>query len=181
MRKSISILFCFFAFCLFSTAQNSSIIDELNSAKTGQGKITIYQEDALKRLVGSTIVSNRPSVSSEQFTNQLNTTTDTGSSGEKSSSSKNFVRAMGYRIQVYSGRDQKHSKTEAQSRRNTIVSAYPNMEVNVTYNSPTWYVKAGNFKTHEQASIALKEMKVKFPGFGREMNIIRDTVKIPVE
>jgi len=180
MRKSISVLFYFFAFCLFTTAQNTSIIDELNSTKSGQGRITIYQDDAVKKLIGTTIVTNRPSVNSEQFMSQLNTTAEGGSSSS-STSTKNVIRAMGYRIQVYSGRDQKRSKAEAQSRRNSIVSAYPNMEVNVTYNSPTWYVKAGNFKTQEQAAIALKEMRTKFPGFGREMNIIRDAVKIPVE
>lgn len=173
MKKIIYLLLSFFSFCCYTNAQKS-IIDDLNTTKTGQGKVTIYQDDAIKNLLGTPLLGKGSG--NNNILNQLNTTSD-----ENNETSKKYVKARGYRIQVYSGSDQKRSKNEAQYRRNTIQSSFPNMEVSVTYNSPVWRVKAGNFKTREQASQALSEMKARFPGLGREMYIVNDVVKIPVD
>lgn len=171
MKKAIYILSCLFLVCLHGSAQNTSIIDELNQNRAGQGKITIYQDDAIKRLVGTSIARNTPN--DDLILSQLdNTVTNTA---------KSFIRAKGFRIQVYSGNNQRLSKNEAESRRDAILSSFPNMEVNVTFNSPVWRVKAGNFRTQEQASEALNELKNRFPSFGREMYIVSDVVKLPVE
>lgn len=176
MRKSIYLLFGLLIFSLSSVAQNTSIIDDLNTSKPGQGNITIYQDDNISKLLGKKIVSG-VATSANFFSQQMNTTGGAGTS----STSKNYVRAKGFRIQVYSGNNQRLSKNEAESRRNTIRSTFPGMDVSVTYNSPTWRVKAGHFQTREQANQALEQMKIHFPSFGREMIIINDEIRIPVE
>ncbi|MEN9919666.1 MAG: hypothetical protein RL662_2102 [Bacteroidota bacterium] len=182
MKKYFYILFFSFISCVCLHAQSLSIINELNTAKAGQGKITIYQDDVIKNLILSGLsnkVSDEPVVD-----NQLNTTATETRAREKAittaSTEKKTIKAKGYRIQVYSGSDQGRSKNEAQYRRSMIQSSFPNMEVNITYNSPVWRVKAGNFRTREQAIQALSDMKSKFSGFGREMYIISDAIKIPV-
>lgn len=181
MTKSIYILFSLFVLSLPTSAQVTSIIDDLNTTKNGEGKITIYQDESIKNMVGSSI-QNSKYTDTNTLTNQLSASSDSTSETENTSDiSKNFVRAKGFKIQAYSGSDQKRSKNEAQARKNTIASNYPNMEVTVTYNSPVWRVKAGNFKTREEASQALSEMKSKFPSFGREMNIVNDVIRIPVD
>lgn len=176
MRKSIYLFLGLLIFSLTSVAQNTSIIDDLNTAKVGQGNITIYQDDEINSLLGKKIVGGTIT-SATYFTQQMST------SGEENSStsSKNHVRAKGFRIQVYSGNNQRTSKNEAESRRNTIRSTFPSMDVSVTYNSPTWRVKAGHFQTREQADQALEQMKNHFPSFGREMYVINDEIRIPVE
>ena len=60
-------------------------------------------------------------------------------------------------------------------------SAYPNMDATISYASPVWRVRVGNFKTHEQAQQALSEMKDKLPSFGREMRIVEDVIKVAVD
>lgn len=174
MIKSIYLLFGLFVFSLSSFAQNNtSIIDDLNRTKPGQGNITIYQDDAISKLLGTKIVSG-VAASANYFAQQLSTT-------GTASSSRNFVRAKGFRIQVYSGNNQRLSKNEAESRRNTIRSTFPAMDVTVAYNSPNWRVRAGHFQTREQADQALEQMRIHFPSFGREMYVVNDEIRIPVE
>ena len=172
MKKTVYIFFCLLSVCFIANAQSKSIIDDLNAAKSGEGKVVIYQDDAIKNMVGKTILTHTVSAATDDV--QL-------SPVKASNSSQKYIRAKGFRIQVYAGNDQKRSKNEAQGRRGTILSTYPNMEVTVTYTSPVWKVKAGNFKTREQATEALKEMRDKFPGFGREMHVISDAVNIAID
>lgn len=173
MRKSICVIFGLFVFCLSAVvAQNTSIIDDLNTNKAGQGNITIYQDDYLDKLLGKKIVTNMPT-NSNYFAEQMN--------GEKTTNTLKYVRAKGFRIQAYSGNNQRLSKNEAEARRSAIRSGFPGMDVTITYNSPVWRVKAGHFQTREQANQALEQMRQQFPSFGREMYVISDEIRIPVE
>lgn len=177
MRKSFYILLCFFSIGLYTNAQSKSIVDDLNTPKAGQGRIIIHQDEDLKNLVGTNVITSVVP-SSSTISGQLTTSTD----GVKATDApKSIIRARGYRIQVYSGSDQKTAKNEANSRKGAIQSSYPNMEVSVSYNSPVWRVRAGNFKTQEQANQALSEMRSKFPRFGREMRIVDDVIKVSTE
>ena len=173
MRKSFYIFLCLSAICLYSNAQSRSIIDDLNTTKGGQGKIVIYQDEGIRNLIGTNMIAS-VAANPAAVASQLSTTSD------GTDAPKNFIRAKGYRIQVYSGSDQKVAKNEANSRKGAIQSSFPNMEVTLSYNSPVWRVRAGNFKTQEQASQALSELKAKFPGF-KEMRVVDDVVKIPVD
>lgn len=177
MRKSFYILLCLFAVCFYTNAQSRSIVDDLNTPKAGQGNIVIYQDEELKNLIGVNVISSVASTNTSTVADQLSGP----EAGPGTDAPKNFIRAKGYRIQVYSGNDQKVAKNEANYRKGAIQSSFPNMEVTVSYNSPVWRVRAGNFRTHEQANQALSEMKAKFPGFGREMRVVDDVIKIPVD
>lgn len=180
MKKICCIVFSFLSFFFIAKGQNMSIIDNLNMEKTSQGTIVIYQDNAIKNLVGNPQIST--ALNDRNATNimkQLNTEAETTDS--KASKTKHFTNEKGFRIQVYSGSNQKRSKSEAESRKNAIKGTFSHMDVSVSYVSPVWRVKAGNFKTKEQAEQALSELKTKFPNFGREMYIIRDIVKIPVD
>lgn len=171
MRKSIYVIFCILCCSLYGYSQNgTSIINDLNTTKGGQGRIVIYQDEAISNLVGSTIKG-----SSEA--NKENIASQLSSVAESPKDSKNFVRAKGYRIQVFSGSDQRRSKNDAYSRKSSVQSVYPNMDVAVSYASPVWRVRAGNFKNREEAQQALREMKDKLP-FGGEMRVVEDVVRI---
>lgn len=172
MKKISYLLFCFFLFCIHSYAQqNKSIVNELNTYKPQQGRIIIYQDDAVAKMLGQNVILSSSSSSQNQLsTNKL----DENSTGDHT------VRTRGYRIQIYSGNDQRRSKNIAESRRNQIKSAYPNMDVSISYSSPVWRVRAGSFKTRAEADQALKEMKSRFSSFGREMHVVDDVITVYV-
>lgn len=157
---------------LFAIGQNNTIIESLNS-DNGSGKVLIYQDDAIKNMLGSTINVSSATSNISDLEIQLSTTKTTNSS-------TNYVKAKGYRIQVFSGSDQKKSKKEAQARKKYIEDTYPNMNVLILYSSPVWRVKAGDFKTMDEAKEALIDMKAKLPAFGREFRIIEDAINVPV-
>ena len=172
MKKIGYLLFYFFLFCIHSSyaQQNKSIIKELNTYRPQQGKIIIYQDDAVTKMLGQNIVLSSGSSMQSQLSSDRS---DDSNVGREST-----ARARGYRIQIYSGNDQRRSKDIATSRRNQIKSTYPNMDVSVSYSSPVWRVRAGGFRTRAEAEQALKEMRSKFPSFGREMHIVDDVITV---
>lgn len=181
----LTLLFSFI--CVgFASAQNmSSIISELNSNKKGQGNVVIYQDESIEGLIGTRSGSNT--------TTDINSNTSTAGTIKGSNDSNNiigesntglkprsYIQTKGYKIQVFSGNNQRVSKNEAYSRKNQITREFPDEEVSVTFNSPVWRVRVGNFRTYEQAFETLKEMKKTFPSFGKEMEIKEAVVKLPV-
>lgn len=177
MKKFMILSFLLFAVCICIKAQSESIIEDLNSVKANEGNISIYQDDAITKLIGAKIANSNRATDSKLTKEQLSTNED----GNSNKASKKYISTKGYRILVYSGSEQKKAKNEAQSRRNTIHSSFPNMEVSISYSSPVWRVKAGNFRNREQAAQALSEMKSRFPNFGKEMYIVSDIVRVPVD
>lgn len=172
MKKTIGLLLFLLVFGFKAGAQDKTIIEDLNSSKVGQGTVVIYQDEAIQNLVGKQFANP---VSSINLTEQLSTT------GEKKEGvPRKMVTAKGYKIRVFSGNEQRRSRNEANSRKSTIQSAYPNMEVSISYAAPVWEVRAGNFATKEQAATALNEMKTRFPGYSTEFKVIESVVKIPV-
>ncbi len=167
MKKS---LYIFFALCLLSAytvAQNSgrTIVDELNSSKWGQGNIKVMQDEAVQGLIAV------------HHINVVDTTKSLGSIDPNTS----YTKAKGFKIQVYSGNNQAKSRNEAFSRRSQVENAYPQLESEVTFKSPFWRLRVGNFLNREDAEEVLKEMKKTFPRLGREMYVVPDVVKRPVQ
>lgn len=183
MKKISYICLCFLLFCIHSYGQDRTIINELNTYRPTEGSIIIYQDEALNKVLGNKVspsTSNTTSTTTNAnaaIKGQLSTTKDETNT-KSTTASKTPTKAKGYRIQVYSGNDQKRSKDEAYARRSQIRSVYPNMDVSITYSSPVWRVRAGNFRSRAEAQQALNEMKSRFSSFGREMHIVDDVIKI---
>lgn len=176
MRKISYTFFCFILFCIHTYAQeNKTIITELNTYRPSQGTIIIYQDNVIDNMLGHDIVVTQPSTSS--VSSQLGSSDESGTITTRDTKG---VKTRGYRIQVYSGNDQRKSKDIAYSRKNNIKSAYPNMDVSISYTSPVWRVRAGSFRTRAEADQALKEMRSRFPAFGKEMHIIDDVITVYV-
>lgn len=90
-------------------------------------------------------------------------------------------RLQGYRIQVFSdGRNQNSLESRAKARGSAIVAKFPRYRGQVyTYSSsPNWYTRIGNFRTSEEASNALTELKRAFPSFASEMRVVRSQIII---
>ena len=140
---------------------NNTIIEELNANRPLQGDVTVYQDEAIKGILAKSAPAILPVFSSADGTSQ-------------------YVKMRGYKIQVFSGNDQRKSKDEAYYKQRLINERFENLETDVDFKSPRWILRAGNFRTREEANMVLEEVLKQFPNFGKEMYIISDTVKIPL-
>ncbi|MBR4963496.1 MAG: SPOR domain-containing protein [Muribaculaceae bacterium] len=81
----------------------------------------------------------------------------------------------GYRIQVYSDNMQRRAKEMAQERAKMIQSSDSTLATYVTFNSPFWRVRVGNYSSYEEAAIKLRELKKQFPSIP-DMRIVKDII-----
>lgn len=86
--------------------------------------------------------------------------------------------AGGYRIQAFSGNNARTAKRDADNRAAAINEKYPEYATYVTFDSPYWRLKVGDFNNYDDAAAALAEMKRSFPTFSREMRLVRDRINI---
>ncbi|MEG1574070.1 MAG: SPOR domain-containing protein [Bacteroidales bacterium] len=81
----------------------------------------------------------------------------------------------GYRIQVFSDNSQRRAKDEAQSRATIIEDYDSDLAAYVTFNSPFWRVRVGDFTSYEDATVKLRELKSAFPNY-TDMRIVKDNI-----
>lgn len=160
--------FCFFLvlfLCsvhVFSQSEEKTIIDELNSSKWGQGKVKVMQDEVVDGLLA---------VRHKVDTTQKLGAIDPGAE---------HIKVKGFKIQVFSGNNQQQSKREAESKQAQIRQTFPELESIVSFHSPFWRLRVGNFLNREDAESVLQEMKKNFPAMGKEMYVVSDVVKKPV-
>ena len=140
--------------------QNKSIIEELNTHRPAQGNVKVYQDEAIEGILAKPNLTDLTVHTSEDGLTQ-------------------YVEMSGYKIQVFSGNDQRRSKDEAYSKQKLINDRFDELETVVYFRSPRWILRAGNFRTRSEADAVMKQMIRQFPDFGKEMYIVSDTVKIP--
>ena len=83
---------------------------------------------------------------------------------------------VGYRIQVFSDRNQRTAKGEALSKERSMKEAFPEMGTYITYDAPSWRLRVGDFRTRDEAASRLAELKELFPGYANEMIIVVDLI-----
>ena len=81
-----------------------------------------------------------------------------------SSRDMNYVTVRGYRIQVY-------------QKASMIKDADPELSTYVTFTSPFWRLRVGDFRSFEEANLKLIELKNTFPQF-REMRVVKDMIRL---
>lgn len=145
-----------------STSQRKEILNELNAVVPGKGRVMVYEDESIAGVLGRPISPSRTIYSNADGSTQ-------------------FYRARGYKIQAFSGNNQRTSKDEAYRKQQLINNAYPEYETVVRFESPFWRLRVGNFETRAEAESVLDDMRKSFPSFGKEMYIVIDEVKIPVE
>ncbi|MDR0421916.1 MAG: SPOR domain-containing protein [Proteiniphilum sp.] len=142
--------------------QRKEILQELNSTVYGKGRVTVYEDESIGHILGRPMSPPRKVYTSADGATQ-------------------YYRVRGYKIQAFSGNDQRTSKNEAQQKQQQINSAYPAHETTVLFESPFWRLRVGNFEHRHEAEEVMKEMIKTFPSFGKEMYIVVDEVKIPLD
>ena len=78
------------------------------------------------------------------------------------------MKINGYRIQVYFGDNSRKGKTEARAAGLRFRNSFAELPVYVSFVSPHWLCRAGDFRTMEEASDVLRQI--------REMGIFPEAV-----
>jgi len=132
--------------------------DRLSSNTNDEGNIRIFQDERL------------PSVMAQKsIVNQNN--------GEQ----KDFVLVSGFRVQVFSSNVPRIAKAEAFDMELAIKEKFDYLDTYITFTSPFWRVRVGDFRTQAEAASTLELLKKAFPGTKNEFYVVKDNVKIPVK
>jgi hypothetical protein len=96
--------------------------------------------------------------------------------------SSDFTEWSGYRIQVFmgNGNDPK-TRTTATDRQMSIQNTFPELPAYLLYVAPNWRLVVGDFMTREEANLIKQRLQRVFPQFGKEMYIVSDIIRFPVE
>lgn len=164
-----------------STEQgNTTVINEES------GNIYEIPDDIFKNLETNPSSLHKPSDKSAGKTSNATNNSKTGNKKNNNTSEKNDLKPgvnkmQGYRIQVFSdGSNPTTLQVRARARGNAIVAKFPKYrgQVYSFSQSPNWYTRIGNFKTSEEASKALAELKKAFPHFAAEMRVVKSSITI---
>lgn len=86
---------------------------------------------------------------------------------------KESARDLGYRIQVFSDNNIRTAKSNAEYRKRQIESQMPEIRGYLTFDSPYWRVRVGDFRTQAEAASAMRSLKEAFPAFANDLRIVR--------
>lgn len=86
----------------------------------------------------------------------------------------------GYRIQVFSSNNFRTAKSDATRVERQLRNAFPQHQVYVTYVSPFWKVRIGNFRTSNDAQKLRTEIIKQFPALRKECYAVNES-KVKVE
>lgn len=91
----------------------------------------------------------------------------------------NMVKVPVYRIQLFSS-NSTSAKTQAENLAKEVENTFPNLQAAVSYASPFWRLRVGEFRTYEEANAMLPVIQNKFPDLQRGMLIIRERISMSV-
>ena len=112
---------------------------------SGEGKIEIVQDSRVDLLVSKHIRINQT-----------------------------FKTSEGFRIQLFSDSGN-NSKTRAQSLQDELIARFPAMGVYLSFKSPNYKVRIGDFRTRLDAQRFLNEISIDFPN----AFIVSDQINLP--
>lgn len=138
--------------------EGKTIFDSFKEKGIGKGTIVINQPDSIKNLVGSK--------KKGLYVEEIN--------GEA------FLSFPGFRIQVFSGNNQRLSKEEAFRKEKEVKEIFPDLSTYVTFTAPIWKLRVGNYRAYDEAHQMLHNLRSTFPEYGKEMYIVQEKISIPI-
>ena len=152
MRYFLFVIGFFFA---LSAAAQKNIVEDLQTERVGQGKITIHQDDNISALLGAIYVK---SADEEE---------------------PKVLKARGYRVQVYAGNNSRIARQEANEVAEQIKQEFPELPVYAFFQPPRWLCRVGDYRSIEEADASMRRLKA--TGKFKEVSIVREQINIPLE
>ena len=144
-----------FLFLGLSLSAQTTIVDELQKAKAGQGAVTIHQDAGISALLGAVYVK-----------------------GEDEQEPK-MLKARGYRVQVYAGNNSRIARQEANDVAELLKAEFPELPVYAFFQPPRWLCRVGDYRSIEEADASMRRLKA--TGKFKEVSIVREQINIPLE
>ncbi len=132
---------------LVKHTNEEDIFERLSAHTNGQGIVHITQDSKMIALFDKKIMENEE---------------------------KQYITFLGYRVQVYMGNNQKKSKSDALEREKKIKEVFPELSSYLSFASPFWKLRVGDFRTHTDALVMSKKILSAFPEMAGEVYIVRD-------
>lgn len=162
-------LFCLLIlFPAFASAQDTiqkvkteDIVSKITRPERGKGSVLIIQDDKIAEKLGKPILKNA-------ITTPIN-------------GLRKDIKVSGFRIQVFSGNNQRISKNEAFRKESDLKLSFPELSTYVKYNAPFWRLRVGDFQSYQDAQKMLVQLRHAFPSFGREMSIVKESIQVKVQ
>ncbi|MDE6526126.1 MAG: SPOR domain-containing protein [Muribaculaceae bacterium] len=85
---------------------------------------------------------------------------------------------VGYRVQVYDDNNPHTARQNAEAYNARVAAMFPGIRTYVTFNSPYWQVKAGDFRSRAEAEAVMAEIRYAIPTLAPYLRIIRDRVNL---
>lgn len=158
--------------CITACSWAQGVIERLQTPVKG-AVVAIHQSDDITKLIQGS--SRRPSIAPTTHPNVV--TLD--ANGQYVTVAKKAEKARGYRIQVYAGNNSREAKNAATAMAAKVRAAFPELSTYVTFQSPRWLCRVGDFETAEEAQEKMRELR-KVGGF-KEVAIVKDQINIFVD
>lgn len=132
-----------------------------DSSKPVSAEDTVY----VKKVLGKDSIVVRKAVRDSLLRQHRDTMTVHTPVAPVDSSLLTKVRVNGFRVQLYSGGNSRVDKMRAQGMAQSAKSLFVSSSVYTQFISPHWVCRMGDFKTHEAAVSALREVRAtgRFP------------------
>ncbi|NDW12316.1 SPOR domain-containing protein [Bacteroides sp. 214] len=137
-------------FVNFAQAQeNNSIVKRIETPLPGEGKVTIYQDPQVAALIG-----NKLDVDKQD----------------------NTFKVLGYRVQLYAGKNSSKSRNEAYEMAEKAKAFFPDLKVYAHFKTPRWVCEVGDYRTIEEADAMMRKLQ-RTGGF-EEVSIMKGQIVI---
>ena len=184
MKRFITILTLCAGIVINASAQTfTPRIQQQNGS--GQGTVTIHQDEAIDKLVNSEVLnakqpapsnttqpttphaSNNTSGTKPSTTKPTTPSSVTSQEGETEETTPDLskkvmrggLKVNGYRVQAFAGGNSRKDRIQAENIGNDIKSHFANVPVYVHFYSPRWICRVGNYRTYEEAHQMLIQLR----------------------
>lgn len=170
------------------SANAQTFTDRLQEKTAGKGSVTIYQDKLIEDLVNgkeknanaATPAKTQTAAPAQKPTAQTTASgTINGNNATVPSANKNLRKSysiVGYRIQLYSGNDSRAARQKANAIGAKAKEAFPTLPVYTHFHSPRWICRVGDFRTYEEATAYLRQMRKE--GAFNEASIVKCKIQI---
>ncbi len=150
----------------FTVSSQDNIVQRLNAP---QSAITVNAPEALLQRA-------EPTAQTEADATEQDTGETTAEQQEEKTVRAKGGKTVGYRVQVYADNNVRSAKSEARNRERAVSSAFPQHATYVSYASPYWRLRVGDFRSQYDAEKAAAEIRKTFPRYAREVRVVRDRI-----
>ena len=133
----------------------TTIVDELQKQRAGQGTVTVHQDARISALLGSVYVK------------------------AENETEPKVLKARGYRVQVYAGNNSRIARQEANDVAEQVKAEFPELPIYAFFQPPRWLCRVGDYRSIEEADAAMRRLKA--TGKFKEVSIVREQINIPLE